>query len=91
MHVYLCMGAYMYVGCVFLLSLSQLISAGTEQFNRNPKAGVAFLEEQGVLESPLNPKEVAHFLMSNPSINKQVLGEFFSSKKNVAVLEAFVG
>ena len=76
--------------CVFPCFLLQLISAGTEQFNRSPKAGIAFLQEQGVLETPLNPEEVAHFLQSNPSINKQVLGEFFSSKKNMAVLEAFV-
>lgn len=70
--------------------ISQVITAGTEQFNKSPSAGLVFLQEQGVLQSPLNPVQVASFLRQNPALNKQLLGDFLGARNNAAVLEAFV-
>lgn len=64
--------------------------AATEQFNKKPKTGIAFLLEQGVLHSPLNPDEVAAFLLDNPGLNKARIGEYLGERKNIDVLHAFV-
>ncbi len=68
----------------------QLILAATEQFNKKPKVGVAFLLEQGVLHSPLNPNEVAGFLLDNPGLVKARIGEYVGERKNTDILHAFV-
>ena len=66
------------------------MAAGTEQFNKSPSAGVVFLQEQGVIQTPLDPQQLAMFLKHNPSVNKLVLGEYLGARKNSLVLEAFV-
>ncbi|XP_071808203.1 Golgi-specific brefeldin A-resistance guanine nucleotide exchange factor 1-like isoform X2 [Asterias amurensis] len=68
----------------------KLIHAGTEQFNIKPSKGIAFLLEQGILHTPLNPHEVAVFLKENPKCDKKMIGEYLSSRKNETVLEAFL-
>ena len=73
--------------CTFF---QKLITAGTEQFNKKPSGGVAFLMEQGVLQTPMDPWEVARFIHQNPAINKQVLGDYLGNKKYSSVLEAYV-
>lgn len=70
--------------------VSQLITAGTEQFNKSPSTGVLFLQEQGLLQNPMNPVEVATFLRQNPALSKQLLGDFLGARSHAAVLEAFV-
>ncbi len=52
--------------------------------------GVAFLLEQGVLHSPLNPNEVAGFLLDNPGLVKARIGEYVGERKNTDILHAFV-
>ncbi len=73
-----------------ILCSLQLILAATEQFNKKPKVGVAFLLEQGVLHSPLNPNEVAGFLLDNPGLVKARIGEYVGERKNTDILHAFV-
>ena len=51
---------------------------------------MTFLMEQGVLQTPLEPAEVATFLHNNPTISKQMLGDYLGDRRNTAVLEAFV-
>ena len=46
--------------------------------------------EQGVLQTPLDPWEVAAFIHANPNISKQILGDYLGNKKYSAVLEAYV-
>lgn len=67
-----------------------MITAGTEQFNQKPARGISFLMEQGVLQTPLEPVEVATFLHDNPAINKQMLGDYLGDRRNTAILGAFV-
>ncbi len=52
--------------------------------------GVAFLLEQEVLHSPLNPDEVAAFLLDNPGLSKARIGEYVGDRKNIDILHAFV-
>lgn len=70
--------------------LLQLLQAGAEQFNIKPSKGIAFLQENGLLSTPLDPVEVAHFLKENPRIDKKMIGEYISNRKNPQVIEAFV-
>ena len=51
----------------------QLIAAATEQFNLKPKQGISFLQEQGVLLTPLDPAQVASFLRENLASARQGL------------------
>ena len=63
---------------------------GTEYFNQKPAKGIAFLQEQGLLSTPLDPVEVATLLKENPKMDKKMIGEYIGAKKNKVVLEAFV-
>ena len=68
----------------------QVYFQGTEYFNQKPAKGIAFLQEQGLLSNPLDPVEVVTLLKENPRLDKKMIGEYIGSKKNKAVLEAFV-
>lgn len=68
----------------------KILQAGTEQFNNKPKKGIEFLQEQGLLSSPLNHEEMAKFLRENPRLDKKTIGDYLGDKKNTRVLEAFV-
>jgi golgi-specific brefeldin A-resistance guanine nucleotide exchange factor 1 len=68
----------------------KIIIKGTAKFNENPKAGLAYLEAQGIIEDSSNPNLVAEFLMGTSRISKKILGEFLSKKGNEALLEAFL-
>lgn len=62
---------------------------GTEKFNTKPKKGIEFLQEHGILSTPLNPIEIATFLKENPLLDKKMIGEYIS-KNNVDVLNSFI-
>lgn len=69
----------------------RLIITGASKFNENPKAGLAYLQAQGIIEDVNDAKLVAAFLRGTSRISKKVLGDFISKKGNDAILEAFVG
>ena len=68
----------------------KLIIKGTSKFNENPKGGLAYLQEKGVIENAQDPVCVAKFLKGTSRINKKILGEFLSKKGNEAILDAFI-
>ncbi|XP_062518371.1 Golgi-specific brefeldin A-resistance guanine nucleotide exchange factor 1-like isoform X2 [Corticium candelabrum] len=68
----------------------KLFIAGSEQFNSSPKKGIQFLQERGILKSPLDPDELAIFLRENPRLQKKMIGECVGDRKNDAILQAFV-
>ena len=68
---------------------NQIYQTGTEQFNTKPSKGIAFLQEQGLLSTPLNEGEVVNFIKEDPKLDKKQIGEFISNKKNGKILEAF--
>jgi brefeldin A-resistance guanine nucleotide exchange factor 1 len=68
----------------------RLIIQGAAKFNENPKAGLAYLNAQGIIEDVKDAKSVATFLKGTTRISKKIFGEFIAKKGNEAVLEAFV-
>ncbi|XP_036429975.1 Golgi-specific brefeldin A-resistance guanine nucleotide exchange factor 1 isoform X2 [Colossoma macropomum] len=68
----------------------KLLITGTEQFNQKPKKGIQFLQEKGLLSSPMNNNEVAQWLRENPRLDKKMIGEFISDRKNMELLDGFV-
>jgi brefeldin A-resistance guanine nucleotide exchange factor 1 len=68
----------------------KIIIQGATKFNEDPKAGIAFLASQGIIENPDDPRLIARFLKGTSRISKKVLGEFISKKSNENVLDAFI-
>lgn len=68
----------------------KIIIQGTQKFNEDPKAGIAHLTAQGIIENPDDPKQVASFLKGTSRVSKKILGEYISKRSNEALLDAFV-
>lgn len=70
----------------------RILTQGTEQFNQRPDKGIQFLQENGLLQATFDPREVARFLRDNAGLDKAMIGEYISKKKNVElrILENFV-
>lgn len=68
----------------------KVIIKGTAKFNEKPKAGLGYLEANGILKNANDPDEVAKFLMSTTRVSKAVLGDFLSKKGNEETLKAFI-
>ncbi|XP_050322826.1 Golgi-specific brefeldin A-resistance guanine nucleotide exchange factor 1 [Bactrocera neohumeralis] len=61
----------------------RVLTQGTELFNQRPDKGILYLQEHGILSAQLDPMEVALFLRENPGLDKKMIGEYISKKKNV--------
>lgn len=61
----------------------RVLTQGTELFNQRPDKGIQYLQENGILTTPLDAKEVAHFLRQNAGLDKKMIGEYISKNKNV--------
>ncbi|PBK77654.1 Sec7-domain-containing protein [Armillaria solidipes] len=77
-------------------SQKKLILAGASRFNAKPKAGIAFLEENGLIYADLSPEvskaqSLARFLKSCTRLDKRLLGDYISKPDNIEVLKAFIG
>ncbi|KAJ9269863.1 hypothetical protein DTO212C5_4037 [Paecilomyces variotii] len=68
----------------------KIIIKGATKFNEDPKAGIAYLASQGIIENPDDPTLVAGFLKGTARISKKILGEFISKRNNEELLDAFV-
>ena len=68
----------------------KLIIKGAQMFNENPKAGIAYLAEHGIIKDPKDPVLVAKFLKGTSRLSKKVLGDFISKRDNEELLGAFV-
>ncbi|CAD6198940.1 unnamed protein product [Caenorhabditis auriculariae] len=66
----------------------RMIADGTELFNQNPKEGIAFMREKGLLGT--DALSVVQWLRTNPHLDKNRIADFICSRKNAEVLEAFV-
>ncbi|KAG5266300.1 hypothetical protein AALO_G00229440 [Alosa alosa] len=67
----------------------KLLITGTEQFNQKPKKGIQFLQEKGLLSSPMDNNQVAQWLRENPRLDKKMIGEFVSDRKHMELLDSF--
>lgn len=68
----------------------KLIIKGAQMFNEEPKAGIAYLTNHGIIEDAKNPVLVARFLKGTGRLSKKVLGDFISKRDNEELLGAFV-
>ncbi|XP_055856170.1 Golgi-specific brefeldin A-resistance guanine nucleotide exchange factor 1 [Episyrphus balteatus] len=70
----------------------RVLTQGTELFNQRPEKGIQYLQENGILNTVLDPKEVVLLLRENPGLDKKMIGEYISKKKNVEskILQNFV-
>ncbi|XP_041644668.1 Golgi-specific brefeldin A-resistance guanine nucleotide exchange factor 1 isoform X2 [Cheilinus undulatus] len=68
----------------------KLLITGTEQFNQKPKKGIQFLQEKGLLSDPIDNNQVAQWLRENPRLDKKMIGEYISDRKNMELLDSFV-
>lgn len=70
----------------------RILLQGTELFNQRPDKGIQFLQENGILNTTLDALEIAHFLRENSGLDKKMIGEYISKKKNVEskILEVYV-
>ncbi|XP_018008715.1 Golgi-specific brefeldin A-resistance guanine nucleotide exchange factor 1-like isoform X2 [Hyalella azteca] len=74
-----------------LLALKEkkrLLATGTDQFNVKPEKGIQFLQDNGILGT--TTEDIAIFMKENPKLDKKMIGEYLSKKKNVGILSAFV-
>ena len=68
----------------------KIIVRGATKFNENPRAGIAFLAAQGIIENPDDAHCVTKFLRGTTRISKGVLGDFLSRKSHGHLLKAFL-
>lgn len=59
-------------------------------FNQNPSLGISFLQENQILSNPLEISEMVKFLKDNPMLDKKVIGDYLSNRKNAHILEDYV-
>lgn len=71
-------------------SKKKLLISGSEQFNQKPKKGIQLLQEKNLLATPMDNNQVAKWLRENPRLDKKMIGEFVSDRKNVDLLDSFV-
>ncbi|KAK1343591.1 hypothetical protein QTO34_016371 [Cnephaeus nilssonii] len=66
------------------------IAMGRKKFNMDPKKGIQFLVEKGLLQSA--SEDVAQFLYKGEGLNKTVIGDYLGERDefNIKVLQAFV-
>ncbi|XP_044276109.1 Golgi-specific brefeldin A-resistance guanine nucleotide exchange factor 1 isoform X3 [Varanus komodoensis] len=76
---------------VMIKSKKKLLISGSELFNQKPKKGIQFLQERNLLATPMDNNEVAKWLRENPRLDKKMIGEFVSDRKNGDLLDSFVG
>ncbi|KAL3877895.1 hypothetical protein ACJMK2_035538 [Sinanodonta woodiana] len=66
------------------------MSIGKKKFNMDPKKGIEYLIEHGLLQN--TPQDVAQFLYQGEGLNKTAIGDYLGEKNdfNIDVLKAFV-
>ena len=70
--------------------VKRVIIKGASKFNENPKAGLSYLNAQGIIQDGHDAKSVVEFLKGTTRVSKKVLGEYISKKGNEAILEALM-
>lgn len=70
----------------------KIMSLGCKKFNMDPKKGIEFLVENGLLKKD-DEQDIAVFLYRGEGLNKTAIGDFLGEKSGIheRVLKAFVG
>ncbi|BFZ56646.1 GDP/GTP exchange factor for ARF [Savitreella phatthalungensis] len=68
----------------------ETIMRACAKFNEDPKQGLQFLLDNGLVDPSNETKSLASFLFSSTRINKKLLGDYISKPKHLPLLQAFV-
>ncbi|KAK9459341.1 uncharacterized protein V1516DRAFT_679626 [Lipomyces oligophaga] len=63
---------------------------GTSLFNKNPKEGIRFLVEHGIITSIEDSNAIAVFLRNTSRVGKKLLGEYLAKPSNAKILNCFI-
>lgn len=63
---------------------------GIEEFNKKPKKGIEYMQDNHLMSTPFLPDELVHFMKENPNVDKKTIGEYIGDRRNGPVLAAFV-
>ena len=66
------------------------LSIGRKKFNMDPKKGIEYLIENGLLQN--TPNDIAQFLYKGEGLNKTAIGDYLGERNdfNQQVLDSFV-
>ncbi|KAG0727733.1 Cytohesin-1 [Chionoecetes opilio] len=69
---------------------SKQMSIGRKKFNMDPKKGIEYLIDHGLLKN--TPDDIAQFLYKGEGLNKTAIGDYLGERNdfNQSVLDAFV-
>ena len=67
------------------------MSVATEMFNKKASTAVEYLTKQGIFSTPPHPDEVASFLHDNQGLHKAMIGDYIGDRRNIDILNAYVG
>lgn len=72
-----------------------ILAQGIDLFNKHPERGIQFLQEHKILRTlgdanDVDANEIVLFLREHPLLDKRVIGEFISKRKNTKILKAYV-
>lgn len=70
----------------------RLIFQSIDLFNSSPTKSIQFLKDNNIFpqDGELFIKELINYLKETPSLDKKVIGDFLSNRKNIAILEKFI-
>ncbi|KAK9450275.1 uncharacterized protein V1518DRAFT_440749 [Limtongia smithiae] len=71
-------------------SQKDLLVKGTAQFNENPKQGIKFLVENGIIDDEKNAEAISTFLHHASRISKKLIGDYLSKPSNIDILNCFI-
>ncbi|KAK9464683.1 hypothetical protein V1512DRAFT_267671 [Lipomyces arxii] len=67
----------------------QIVIQGASKFNDNPKKGIQFLADNGIIDST-SPQSIATFLRQTSRVSKKLLGEYLAKPSNKEILDCFI-
>jgi brefeldin A-resistance guanine nucleotide exchange factor 1 len=72
--------------------IKTLVTTAAEHFNKKPQTALDFLQEKGLLPTPLDAKSVARFLRTTTQLSKTMIGEYLAGTKEFTaeVLKEYV-
>lgn len=70
----------------------RLIFQSIDLFNSSPNKSIQFLKDNNIFSQDGETfiQELIEYLKETPSLDKKVIGDFLSSRKNIAILEKFI-
>ncbi|KAI8142216.1 hypothetical protein BJV82DRAFT_615987 [Fennellomyces sp. T-0311] len=74
-------------------SRKRIVLEGATLFNENPKNGIQYLSENGIIvpdENGSTVESLAQFLKSTQQLNKKMLGEYLGKPDNLPLLQVFM-